>query len=102
MEMRFLGTYEDHMGSKKPPFCIGIHLTFLIRAPGRSLGRSRDHAGFLGTQFEQGIAAPNGLAEERDGGGSAHHFFYFPGNFVPSAGPVFRCLQQQMSEGATL
>ena len=28
-------------------------------------------------------------------------FFNFPGNCVPSAGPIFRCLQQQMSEGAT-
>ena len=89
------------MGSRKPPFGTGIHLTFPIRAPGRSLDRSRDHAGFHGIQFEQGIACPNGLAKERDGGGSAHDFFYFPGNCVPSAGPIFRCLQQQMREGAT-
>ena len=99
MEIKFPD--EDHMGSKESPFCIGIHLTFSIRAPGRSLDRSRDHAGFHEMHFEQGIACPNGLAKERDGGGSAHDFFYFPGNCVPSAGPIFRCLQQQMSEGAT-
>ena len=72
---------EEHTGSKKSPFCIGIHLTFFIRAPGRSSGRSRDHAGSHGMLFGQGIAAPNGLSKARDGGGSAHDVFTFRGPF---------------------
>ena len=78
---------EDHSGSKKSPFCIGIHFTFSIRAPGRSSGRSRDHAGSHGMLFEQGIAAPNGLPKARDGGGSAHDFFTFRATLSPLRGP---------------
>ena len=79
---------EDHSGSKKSPFCIGIHLTFFIRAPGRSSGRSRDHAGSHGMLFEQGIAAPNGLPKARDGGGGAHDFFH-SGQLRPLGGAHF-------------
>ena len=78
---------EDHPGSKKSPFCIGIHLTFFIRAPGRSSGRSRHHAGSHGMLFEQGIAAPNGLPKARDGGGSAHDCFTFRATLSPLRGP---------------
>ena len=78
---------EEHTGSKKSPFCIGIHLTFSIRAPGRSSGRSRDHAGSHGMLFGQGIAAPNGLSKARDGGGSAHDVFTFRVTSSPRRGP---------------
>ena len=37
----------------------------------------------------------HGIAE------GARMTFSIPGKFVPSAGPIFRCLEQQMSEGAT-
>ena len=37
----------------------------------------------------------HGMAE------GARMTFSIPGNFVPSAGPISLCLEQQMSEGAT-
>ena len=78
---------EVHMCSKKPPFRIGIHLTFFIRAQGWSLGRSRDHAGCQGIPFSYGITGPNGLPKARDGGGGAHDFFPFRATSSPRRAP---------------
>jgi len=104
----FLESYfpdKDHVGSKKSAFGIGFYLIFCIGAPGWSLGRSRDHAGSQETQSEQGIACPNRLPEERDGGGIAHDFsFYFHSGQLlsPRRGPFSVACSSKMSEGGGL